>query len=302
MQETLSGQQQLFVQQSETDDEASSQEAEEQDFIDVEEESDVELVNGYEQLNPEPDDENGSDQLSADSSDAEEGADEGDDEEAAFDKKLREALGTTDGGDDDNSDDDGSDMDDEQMMALEPHLTSIFKERQSQPSKKQEKKDARENIVNFKNRVLELLSIYVKSQYANILALDLILPLSTLVRTTSSKLTAEKAFALLKQYFDACSKNKMWPRLSDAQPVFEVLAAVHAELKLGGSKLHANACSRSSLFLSKVLVAIDPKHYEQISGMYAELQSQWYQDPKSKVPGSAFTEFTSWSITTRKHK
>ncbi|KAI7053999.1 hypothetical protein KC352_g44965, partial [Hortaea werneckii] len=71
-------------------------------------------------------------------------------------------------------------------------------------------------------------------------------------------------------------------------------------MKKGGSKLHANACSRSSLFLAKVLVALDPQHYPQIAQMYAALQSQWYLDPKSKVHGSVFTEWTSWSLATRK--
>ena len=56
-----------------------------------------------------------------------------------FDKKLAEALGTA-GMDD--SDDDGSDMDDDQMMALEPHLESIFKERKKASSKKSKRKDA----------------------------------------------------------------------------------------------------------------------------------------------------------------
>ncbi|KAK3051321.1 DNA-directed DNA polymerase, partial [Teratosphaeriaceae sp. CCFEE 6253] len=71
-----------------------------------------------------PNDESGS------TSDAEEGggADDDDDEEAVFDRKLADALGTA-GMDETDSDDDGSDMDDEQMMALEPHLATIFKER-----------------------------------------------------------------------------------------------------------------------------------------------------------------------------
>ncbi|TKA78872.1 hypothetical protein B0A55_03824 [Friedmanniomyces simplex] len=193
-------------------------------------------------------------------------------------------------------------MDDEQMMALEPHLATIFKERSKLASKKQDNKDAKENIVNFKNRVLDLLAIYVKSQYGNLIAMDVILPLTSLVRTTSSKPTAEKAFAVLKQYFEACSKNKSLPQPEDDAPCFEVLAALHEEMKLSGSKLHANACSRSSLFLSKVLVAKDLQHYKRVSKMYGALQREWYMDSKSKVQGSVFTEWTSWSLATRKQK
>ncbi|KAK5169056.1 DNA-directed DNA polymerase [Saxophila tyrrhenica] len=303
--ESLSGQQELFDAHGDDDEDGADGEEESEsgdhDFeaIDVEDASDVELVNGEEaSASGSNNDDDSEDDESA--SDAADGATNGvEDEEAAFDRKLAEALGTG-RAEDEDSDEDGSDMDDEQMMALEPHLTTIFKERQKNTSKKQEKKDAKENIVNFKNRVLDLLAIFVKTQYAEVLTLDLILPLTNLVRTTTNKQTAEKAFAVLKQYFDACSKNKKLPQPEDDDAVFMVLEAVHDEMKLGGSKLHANACSRSSLFLAKVLVAEDPGHYERVASMYAKLMSEWWQDPTSKVQPSVFTEWTSWSITTRK--
>ena len=300
--ESLSGQQELFDQNdSDHEDVDSGSGEDDDDGINVEDASDVEIVNGdvASALGSDEDEDEGSEDASEGSSGAEEGASADEDEEAIFDKKLADALGTA--GEDNDSDDDGSDMGDEQMMALEPHLTNIFKQRREQTSKKQEKRNAKENIVNFKNRVMDLLMIYVKGQYANILALDLILPLTILVRTTTSKPTAEKAFAVLKQYFESCSKNKSLPQPNDHDSCFAVLASVHEEMKRGGSKIHANACSRSSLFLSKVLVAVNQKYYQRIAAMYAELQSEWYLDAKSRVQGSVFTEWTSWSIGTRKH-
>jgi DNA polymerase phi len=292
--ESLSGQQALFEQHDE-DVEVATQDGD--GMIDVDDMSDVELVNGGEAGS---DGESSSDD---ESSDAATGAEEDgeEDEETAFDRKLADALGTA-GMHSDDSDDDGSDMDDDQMMALEPHLTTIFKERKKIANKKQDNKDARENIVNFKNRVLDLITIYFKSQHANVLAMDLILPLTSLIRTTASKPTAEKAFAALKQYFELCSKHKVLPHPQDAVACFDVLSAVHDEVRLGGSKLHASACSRSSLFLAKVLVSIDRRNYERIAKMYAELQNAWYTDAGSKVHGSVFTEWTSWSLTTRKTK
>ncbi|KAK3622583.1 DNA-directed DNA polymerase [Elasticomyces elasticus] len=290
--ESASGQQELFDQRD--GDENSDEDEDEDDAINVEDASDVELINGEEAASSdsEADDDDDS------SSQADEGAEE--DEETIFDRKLADALGTA-GMDEADSDSDGSDMDDEQMMALEPHLTNIFKERNKLASKKQDNKDAKENIINFKNRVLDLLAIYVKSQYGNVIALDVILPLTSLVRTTSGKATAEKAFAVLKQYFEACNKNKSLPQPEEVGACFEVLDAIHEEMKLGGSKLHANACSRASLFMAKVLVAMDGKNYKKIAKSYASLQREWYLDPKSKVQGSVFTEWTSWSLATRKH-
>ncbi|KAK0291633.1 DNA-directed DNA polymerase [Friedmanniomyces endolithicus] len=300
-QESLSGQQQLFEQQDDgaeiangdIDDDGDKME----EIVDVEDESDMEIVNGDVANASGEDDEEDSD-TSSDSGDGADGS-AGEDEEAIFDRKLADALGTA-GMEEADADSDGSDMDDEQMMALEPHLATIFKERSKIASKKQDNKDAKENIINFKNRVLDLLAIYVKSQYGTTIAMDVILPLTSLVRTTSSKPTAEKAFAVLKQYFEACNKNKSLPIPEDDAACFAVLSEIHEEVKLGGSKLHANACSRSSLFLSKVLVAKELKHYKRISKMYGALQREWYMDPKSKVHGSVFTEWTSWSLATRK--
>ncbi|KAI7044259.1 hypothetical protein KC352_g46365, partial [Hortaea werneckii] len=192
---------------------ATSEQQSEDDGIDVEDMSDVELVNGEEAGSENDESEDEDDDSSSSESDSADAS--GDDEEAVFDRKLADALGTAKA--DEGSDDDESDMDDEQMMALEPHLTNIFKERKKDASKKQEGKDAKENIINFKNRVLDLLNIYVKGQYGQTLALDLILPLTILVRTTTSKPTSEKAFAVLKQYFDSCSKHKTLPQPQDQE-------------------------------------------------------------------------------------
>lgn len=186
------------------------------------------------------------------------------------------------------------------MMALEGHLTTIFKEKKKLSNKKKENKDAKENIVNFKNRVLDLLTIYAKQEHANPLALDLILPMITLIKTTSSKQISDKAFSLLQQYFTACNKSKELPELSTPTEAMEILEAVFADMRANASRLHSNACSRSSLFLAKIIINEDSKHFAEIADMYNDLQKEWYQDPKSHIQPSIFTEWTSWSIATRK--
>ena len=73
--------------------------------------------------------------------------------------------------------------------------------------------------------------------------------------------------------------------------------------KGANAKLHANACSRSSLFLAKVLVGLERSYYEKVAGMYAKLQSEWWLDPEEcQIEGSVFTEWTSWSVATRKQR
>jgi DNA polymerase phi len=302
--ESLSGQQELFAQGEDGDGAGEEEESDDGSAIDVEDMSDVEMIDG-EAVGVDGSDKSGSDDDDEDSDDESSGdddeADEEDDEElAAFDKKLAEALGTAGFDMDGDEDDQDSDMNDEDMLAIEPALEKVFKEIKKRSGKKQDNKEAKDNIINFKNRVLDLLTIYVKAQHSNILALDILMPLAILIRTTSSKPTAEKAFAVLKNYFDACSKHKTTPAVSDSEPVLALLASVHEEMAKDGSKLHASACSRSSLFLAKVLVAMDAKHYSAVATLYAELQEKWWLDPKSKVHGSVFTEWISWSIATRK--
>ena len=295
--ESLSGQQELFDENGV--DETGDMMVEDELGMDGEDASDVEIVDNQAVSSFEPDQESDGESESETEGEADVVVE---DEEAIFDKKLAEALGTAGMEDAEGSDED---MDDDQMMALEPHLANIFKQRQEATSKKREKKDARDTMVTFKSRVLDMLTIYVKSQCGNILALDLILPLVVLVRTTRSSVLNQKAFEVLKQYFDACTKQKMYPQArsgnTDSTPaLFQLLAALHDEMRLGSSKLHANACSRSSLFLSKVLVGADKVHYGRIAGMYAQLQTEWYLDTKNGMQSNVFTEWTSWSIATRK--
>jgi DNA polymerase phi len=302
--ESLSGQQELFAQGEDGEGTAEDDGSEDGSAIDVEDMSDVEMVDG-EAVGIDGATESGSDD-DEDSSDESSGDDNEEDEEdeeelAAFDRKLAEALGTAGFDEDADEDDQDSDMDDEQMLAIEPALENVFKEIKKRSGKKQDNKDAKENIINFKNRVLDLLEIYVKTQYGNILALDIIMPLSILIRTTSSKQTAEKAFNILTNYFRDSSKQKSLPTSSEPQPILALLSSLHAEMGKGGSKQHANACSRSSLFLAKVLTAMDPKHLGAVCDMYAALQKTYALDPKSKVHSSIFTEWTSWLAARKQH-
>ncbi|THX39987.1 hypothetical protein D6D10_03844, partial [Aureobasidium pullulans] len=296
--ENLSGQQELFEQaddaeeggESGSDEDASDVEMlDGEGASDVEIDSDVEVVEGSE----------------SGSSDEEDSEDEAEADEAAdledFENKLALALKTTKPTEED-SDFDESDMDDEQMMAIEGHLTTIFTERKKiTTNKKKDNKDAKENIVNFKNRVLDLLTIFAKQEHSNKLTLDLVLPMLTLIRTTTSKQISDKAFGLLQQFFGACNKTKKFPEADDASEVLALLHSVHDEIRANASKLHSNACSRSSLFLAKILINLDAKHYSDVADCYNNLQKEWYNNPKSQIQPSVFTEWTSWSITTKKH-
>jgi DNA polymerase phi len=294
--ESMAGQQELFDQHDDHDHAGEGSDGADDSDEDLEDASDVEMVNGEINGVGKASDSDGSD----DDDDEETANNDMDEEQAAFDLKLAVALGTT--GMDDASDSDGSSMDDDAMMALDGHLTTIFRERAKTSNRKQENKSAKETIQNFKNRVLDLLEIYVKTQYANFTAVNLILPLTQLTRTTTSAPTAKKAFGVLGMYFDACKKHRSIPASSDDDDnsdddvLFALVEALIADARLGGSKIHAAACSRSLQFLAKLLVARNPEHWTRIAGLYVLLQAEWRADPKTKIHSSVLNEWHSWSM------
>ena len=300
--ENVAGQQALFAQGND------EMEEEDEGSDDPEDASDVEMVDGSgdSEIDESESHKSGSDEEndSSDdsSSDAEsDGQDESDDEELQqFNALLAETLKTSNvvpGEDDDSSDDE--DMDDEQMMALDPHLIKIFKQRSQVASKKKEREGAKQTVVQFKSRVLDLLSIYIEKQHSSPLALKLVLPLLQRIRPSGNKQIADKSYKLLKNYVGA--RKAGLPKPEEIDTVWELLEAIHAEAKMGsGSGLHANACSSASVYVAKVLVSLSKENYSRIVDVYAESQKEWFMDRKSTVQPSLFTEFQNWSTQTRK--
>lgn len=241
--------------------------------------------------------------------DGSEGMENDDDAELLqFESLLAETLRTSraNGKEDDagGSSSEESDMDDEQMMAIEGQLTKIFQDRKaaSGASKKKERQKAKINMINLKNRILDLFSIYVKQQYNHRLVLKLILTLLQLMRKTSSQQLASKTSDLLKSLFAACSKHKTYPIVKDVEETFQLLESVHQEAKQDASKLHLGACSRASLFIVRVLINIDRANYFRVANIYAQTQSDWFADVEVRIPPTFFTEWVSWTAEMRKVK
>ncbi|KAI4249571.1 MAG: hypothetical protein L6R42_008927, partial [Xanthoria sp. 1 TBL-2021] len=153
-------------------------------------------------------------QVSSESAEGQIPAEEEDEEEAVIKAKLAQALKT-----DESTDED---FDDEQMEALDENIATIFKERKKVVSKKKQNMDAKETIVNFKCRVLELLEIFVKQRHKEQLALDLLVPLLTVTRTTSSKLVSGKACNVMRGFSKLC-KGQGVPQIEDQGATIRLL-------------------------------------------------------------------------------
>ncbi|KAF1979838.1 hypothetical protein BU23DRAFT_523395 [Bimuria novae-zelandiae CBS 107.79] len=296
IEETLEGQKQLFSQGDEAAEEADSDEED-----DVEDASDVEIVNGdAEEPGESHSDDSDNSQDSSSPSEDESEDDEEDEEVTQFNNMLALTLQTSKlaangEGSDDESDD--SDMDDDQMMALDPHLSNIFKQR-SQITGKKQREEAKQNVIRFKSRVLDLIAVFLDKQFSNPLSLEVLLPVLRLTRASANKQFTDRSAKLLQSTFEKSSKPL--PRLEDVDSAWGILKGIHEEAKHGGgSNAHAGACNAASLHVVRTLVNADRGNYAKVVGVYAESQKEWFADPKSVVRDIMFSGFLTWSSRNR---
>ena len=222
---------------------------------------------------------------------------------AQFDAKLAMALGTRSAMDDLNAkgtqDSSDEDMNDEQMEAVDEQLEKVFREQKKITVQKTENKDAKEAIVNFKCRVLELLDIYVKQEHTSPLALQLLVPLLEAIRNTKSGLVSGKACDLIGIYFKICRPGS-FPIISDPAATLELLRIVHSQAGKEGSNAYSSACSRVSLLLVKILAAKDRENLRHVEALYSQAHESFMLDPKFKVKPSFFSDWLNWSVSARK--
>lgn len=291
--ETLEGQNKLFSQ----NDEAVEEAEEDDDDDDMEDASDVEMIEGGSEAGESDSDD--SDDSSSGSED-ESGEDDEDDELTEFDNKLALTLQTSklaangDGSDDDSDD---SDMDDDQMMALDPHLSNIFKQR-SQITGKKQREEAKQNVIRFKSRVLDLLAVFLDKQFSNPLSLEVLLPVLRLTRASANKQFTDRSAKLLQSTF--AKTNTALPELQDTESTWVILKEIHEEAKRGGGSIaHAGACNAASLHVVRTLVSVDRDNYGKVVDVYAESLKEWFGDVKSEVRDIMFSGFLNWSARNR---
>ncbi|KAK6464587.1 DNA polymerase [Scheffersomyces coipomensis] len=297
---------------------------------DEDEEKDNEKDEDEEDKDDEDEDEDNSD---SDDEESEESEEE-DEEEVATDKdklseidketnlKLAKALGipTAESGevkfeDLDSSDDEeyeSDSMDDEQMMAMDDQLSKIFKERQDILSnistgnkRKAEVMEAKEHMIFFKNRILDLLEIFNRVQPNSLLNLTAIKPIITMINLTLNKELGVKAHKLLKTKINRTKitdedVQKYYPSKKELKDYKESLLTLIIDLqtelnsKKSTSQGHSLACNQACIIISKNLVAIDTSYLENIIEIYSSSLKNWALNPKSNIQPSLFFDFINW--------
>ncbi|MCJ1393982.1 DNA-directed DNA polymerase [Xylographa bjoerkii] len=225
-----------------------------------------------------------------------------DDELAEFDAKLAQALGTRRLDEDlvaNEEESSDEDMDDEQMEALDEQLETVFRERKKLTSKKNEKKEAKETIIVFKSRVLELLEIYIKQQYLNEQALTIILPILSLIRRTSNKQISEKACNLIRDYSKLYKLKDRLTNLFLPEKAKLLLEDVHKAAMEEGSNAYANACSQASLLLTKIYIT-NGGDLSDVLSQYAVTQLAFMTESDCHIRTSFFSDWLNWCTSARK--
>lgn len=302
--ENIEGQQEMFQAEDTVMEDGSSV-----DFNVEEMDSDVEIETVSDEDESDSQDDVTS-SSSGDSTDAnsQDEADE-DEELAKFDAALASALGTRRldqndlAADSDGSESSDADMNDDEMMELDLKLAEVFRARNAEQFKNKKKaaKDAKENVVNFKNRVLDLIDSYLKHQHQNPLTIDLLLPLLKLVRTTRTKQLADRTCKSLQQ-FCAKSKGSNVPELSTESQVrhaIQTLRSVHAEAGKESSNAHSSAASQTSILIVKSIVKADTKYVSDVVDIYASTRVKQLTDKKFYISPGFFTEWNNWCQSAR---
>lgn len=297
--ESAKGQQELFHTEDDMDvdgdDESSSDAEDGEDASDSGLDSDVEFVGmaGAE----------GEAEGDEDEDDDDDGSEDGKDE-AQEPIDLNELVGTIlkshglDKDQDAESSEDENNMSDTEMLALDEKLASVLKPHiKANHDGKKQKKDAKQSVVNFKYRILDLLDIYVKNESLNPLALALLAPLLRLMRTTSTKPLASQACEIILNYQKGLKKARGNKEAIKGSPSSEsllaVLVEIHEEASKDSAHAYAKAASAASLVVASLMFAVDRAAIRQVAAVYAKTQSEWVLGDV-KLQASFFTDWNNW--------
>jgi DNA polymerase phi len=267
--------------------------------------SDVEMINGVDQPSE------GLEETSPDTSDNdsvfdEEEADNNAEAYAALDAALASALGNSKSNPEESASDSDPDLSDSEMLALDAQLSTVFREHASVLSQRKEQKktqkQTKEALINFKNRALDLVEIYLKRQPLNPLCLEFMLPLLQAIEVTKTKQYAERCCGFMREYNAKC-KGQNVPLLSDTKDatalatLSSMLAQIHELATKPTSNAHAAACSQASLLITKVLVKSCGKEGLDVSvDRYAKTQMRWLveQGKGVQLKPKLFTDWNNW--------
>jgi DNA polymerase phi len=159
--------------------------------------------------------------------------------------------------------------------------------------------DAQREATHFKNRVLDLVDLYLKKQPTNALVLRFIIPLVDLVAGSSQdeRQLADKAMGILRQRF---GKTKEVPVEAHVEQVSLVATQLHAHARKSHSSDLLSILSVCSLYVGKLLVQL--KEDETLQDVYKQSLVDFATRKNSSLNAPFFQDFVrrfppqAWAI------
>ncbi|KAK9766822.1 DNA-directed DNA polymerase [Basidiobolus ranarum] len=230
------------------------------------------------------DEEDSSEEESDEESDLEDAVEDDEEVDEELRAKLAAAFGQKEG-----EESEEELLGDEEMGDFDAKLAEIFKHKKMM---KAEKRDAKQSILHFKNKILDLLEIFIKKQPQNELLLELIIPLLRFVRNsaanTANKQAGEKATNLLK---NKLVKVKDHPKISDTANALETLEAVHQFARKAPNSTMMQLFSHCSLFLVRVIIGNeDKKSTEKVVDIYKASLNDYMTRKSSNLQPAFFLD------------
>lgn len=189
------------------------------------------------------------------------------------------------------------DMSDSEMLALDEKLSEVFKNRvKAKPDTKKQKKDAKQSVVNFKHRILDLLDIYVKNEALSPLAFSVLSPLLNLMRTTNTKALATRACETIINYQRGLKKSRNSKDAVDFNNETDLpalLIEIHDAAGQDNSHAYTKAASAASLIVASAMYVADATSIKQVAALYASTQSQWVLG-EAQLQSSFFADWNNW--------
>ncbi|KAF9761908.1 hypothetical protein IL306_003628 [Fusarium sp. DS 682] len=301
--ESTKGQKELFStgeDEIEVGEDEEGTDADEGNNSDLEIDSDVEFID-INEANNESGDEEDEEEDADDDEDDDEGKNNGEfDKPEDLDNALEKILKShrLDKDIDAESSESEGDMSDSEMFAIDEQLAAAIKPRiqdRTNDSKKQ-KKEAKQSVVNFKHRILDLLDIYVRNEAHGPLSFALLLPLLNLMRTTSTKALATRASNIISNYQKGLKKarsNRQEIQIPEPDDLLDLLREIHEAAGQDNSHAYAKAASAASLIVVSALYAVDKSKKNDALAVYSETQSASWRD-EIKLQPSFFADWTNW--------
>ena len=210
-------------------------------------------------------------------------------------KKKQEKKDDDDEGSDSGSD---SDMTDSEMMAINDTLVAAFDHITSTGPESNEAKEAKTFVLNYKNRIVDLVEAYLQQQSGNAAVIFPILPeLVRLVARTSSSDLRVRVVELLARYRKKFVKDrKRWVEEGSGKDVKEnltVLEQIHEEIGSRDSQKFAKGASSACLVVAAAVVAMDRDKIGELNRMHEKLEGE-VKKKKKKVHKSFFETWKAY--------